>query len=258
MLGIRVIPCLLLKGDGLVKTIRFAEPTYIGDPINAIRIFNAKQVHELVFLDILATKAERKPNLKLIAKICDECFMPLTIGGGICDLHDIQELLRVGVEKVVINTHALENPQFIKTATAEFGSQAIVVSIDAKITRAKTYEVWTRSGSHAVGLDVVEAAQLMAGMGAGEILLNSIDRDGMMQGYDLDLIRLVADRINIPVIACGGAGNLRDLSSAVQDGHASAVAAGSMFVFHGPRRAVLINFPTPAELEKVFLSRGSI
>jgi imidazole glycerol-phosphate synthase subunit HisF len=254
MLKIRVIPCLLLKGDGLVKTVRFSNPTYLGDPINAVRIFNAKKVPELVFLDIMATKEGRHPNTQLISRICNECYMPLTMGGGIRSLSDIQELLRIGVEKVVVNTYAFEDPEFIKAATAEFGSQSIVVAIDAKKDKTGNYKVWTKAGSQQTERNVIDAARMVADSGAGEILLNSIDRDGMMQGYDVDLIRLVADGINIPVIACGGAGNLHDFTSAVRDGHASAVAAGSIFVFHGPRKAVLINFPTVEELENIFAS----
>ncbi|MBI2287960.1 MAG: imidazole glycerol phosphate synthase subunit HisF [Chloroflexi bacterium] len=249
MLRTRVIPCLLLKDKGLVKTIRFTQPTYIGDPINAVRIFNTKEVDELVFLDITATIEGRKLPIALASIIANECSMPFAIGGGIKTLDDIKELLNMGAEKVVINTQAVEDPSLIKTASNLFGNQSIVVSIDAKQQKNGAYEVYTHGGTRATGIDPVTMATKMEAIGAGEILLTSIDRDGTMQGYDLELIKLVTDATTVPIIACGGAGELSDFADAVRKGGASAVAAGSMFVFHGRRRAVLINFPTRAELE---------
>jgi cyclase len=249
MLKARVIPCLLLKNKGLVKTVQFKEPRYVGDPINAVWIFNQKEVDELIFLDIMATKERNKPPIELISKISDECFMPLTVGGGIRSVEDIKELLNAGAEKVSINTFAVENPSFIKEASDVFGSQSIVVAIDVKRHKKGLYEVFTNGGTRPAGIDPVSLAVQMAAMGAGEILLNSIDRDGTMKGYDIELIREVSDAVNIPVIACGGAGKLEDLAGAINGGRASAVAAGSFFVFHGRRRAVLINFPTKEELE---------
>jgi cyclase len=249
MLKARVIPCLLLKNKGLVKTVQFKEPRYVGDPINAVWIFNQKEVDELIFLDIMATKESKKPSIDLISKISDECFMPLTVGGGIRSVEDIKKLLNAGAEKVSINTYAVENPSFIKEASNVFGSQSIVVSIDVKRHKKGLYEAFTRGGSKPAGVDPVSLAVQMADMGAGEMLLNSIDRDGTWEGYDIELIRAVSDAVNIPVIACGGAGKLEDLALAINGGHASAVAAGSFFVFHGRRRAVLINFPSREELE---------
>lgn len=255
MLKARVIPCLLLKNKGLVKTVQFKEPRYVGDPINAVWIFNQKEVDELIFLDIMATKESNKPSIELISKISDECFMPLTVGGGIRSVEDIKELLNAGAEKVSINTYAVENPSFIKEASDVFGSQSIVVSIDAKRHKKGLYEVFTHRGTRPAGIDPVSLAVQMEGMGAGEILINSIDREGTMEGYDIQLIREVSDAVNIPVIACGGAGKLEDFADAINVGHASAVAAGSFFVFHGRRRAVLINFPTREELEPLLGAR---
>lgn len=252
MIRTRVIPCLLLRNRGLVKTVKFKDPKYLGDPINIVRIFNDKEVDELVFLDITATVENRKPPFKLISEIASECFMPLGYGGGIKDLEDIRQILSLGAEKVAINSYAVEQPTFIRAAADRFGSQSIVVSIDVKKSLFGKYEVMTHSGKKATGLDPVKFAIEMEQMGAGELLLNSIDRDGTMQGYDLDLIRRVSQVVTIPVVACGGARAVQDLVSAVHQGGASAVAAGSMFVFHGPHRAVLINFPTAAELRAAF------
>ena len=251
MLRPRILPCLLLKGTGLVKTIKFQNPTYIGDSTNAVRIFNKKEVDELIFLDIMATKEARKPPSQLISQISDECFMPLAAGGGIRTLKDINDLLIAGAEKVVINTYAVENPAFIKEAARKVGSQSVVISIDAKKRVDGSYEVYTHGGTKPTGICPVNFARLCQEMEAGEIMICSIDRDGTMTGYDLRLIKMVADAVNVPVIACGGAGNLEDSSKAVKVG-ASACAAGSMFVFYGSRRAVLINFPTKTELRQTF------
>jgi cyclase len=248
----RVIPCLLLRNKGLVKTVRFKDPTYLGDPINIVRIFNDKEVDELVFLDITATVEGRKPPFKLLSEIASECFMPLGYGGGIRDLEDARAILSLGVEKVVVNSYAVENPSFIRAAADRFGSQSVVVSVDVKRSLWGKYEVFTHSGSKATGLDPVRLAVEMERAGAGELLLNSIDRDGAMQGYDIDLIKRVSDAVGIPLVACGGARTVHDLADAVQRGGASAAAAGSMFVFQGPHRAVLINFPTAAELKETF------
>ncbi len=251
MLRPRVMPVLLLRGEGLVKGIQFKDYQYIGDPINAVKIFNEKEVDELIFLDISATKENRTPRLEFIEKIADECFMPFAVGGGIKSVKDIREILYAGAEKVSINTAAVENPVLIKEAANLFGSQSVVVSIDVKKKRwGGGYNVYTHTGSKRTELDPVHWAIQAVELGAGEILLNSIDRDGTMQGYDLDLIGQVARAVDVPVIVCGGAGKVEDFGEAVHCG-ASAVAAGSMFVFHGRKRAVLINFPTSGQLESV-------
>lgn len=252
MLRTRVIPCLLVQGQRLVKTVAFRDPRYVGDPINAVRIFNDKEVDELVVLDISATVEQRPPNLRLISEIASECFMPLAYGGGIRSLEQLQSIFSLGVEKVVINNEAAARPAFVRDAAGKFGSQSIIVSIDVKRKWFGGYEIRTRAGRQKTGLDPVRFARDMESAGAGEIFLNSIDRDGTMQGYDLDLIRAVSQAVSIPVIACGGAGTLADLAAAVTKGGAAAVAAGSMFVFHGKHRAVLINYPTRRELEANF------
>lgn len=261
----RIIPCLLLKEKGLVKTIQFKDPRYIGDPINAVRIFNDKEADELIFLDIMASRGggffglrKQAPiAFEMIAKISGECMMPLSYGGGITTIDEIKKLFGIGVEKVIINTQAAENPGLIREASEMFGNQSIIVSIDAKKTSQGNYEVFMRGGTKATGKDPVEFARDMAAQGAGELMINSIDQDGMMAGYDIGLIKAVADAVSVPVIACGGAGNIEDLSDAYLNGHASAMAAGSMFVFHGRKRAVLITYPTRSELEAIFSKRGS-
>lgn len=249
MLNIRVIPCLLLKGHGLVKTVQFKNPRYIGDPLNSVRIFNEKEVDELIFLDISASQEKREPSFELIKSIASEAFMPFGYGGGVSTIEHVSKLFHLGVEKVVINTQAVLNPALVQEASRLAGAQSIVVSIDVKKTLFGKYVVMTHGGTHNTGLDVVAFAQKMETMGAGEIFLNSIDRDGTLKGYDIELIRKVANAVSIPVVACGGAASLHDFAIAVRDGGASAVAAGSMFVFHGKHKAVLITYPPISELE---------
>lgn len=250
MIRPRVIPCLLLKNEGLVKTVKFKDPKYLGDPINIVRIFNDKEVDELIFLDITATVENRRPNFEVLGKITSECFMPLGYGGGIRDVNDVKKLLSMGVEKIVLNTSAVENPSLIRAAADYAGSQAVVISMDVKKTLLGKYEVCIRSGKKNTGLDPVKFAIEMEKQGAGELFVNSIDRDGTMQGYDLELVSRVADSVTVPVVACGGAGNIQHLAEAIQAG-ASAAAAGSMFVFQGPLRGVLISYPAQEELRRV-------
>jgi cyclase len=251
MLRIRIIPSLLLRNQGLVKTVGFKDPKYVGDPINAIRIFNEKEVDELIVFDTTATVDGRKPNFKLISDIAGECFMPFGYGGGIRDLADIKTLFSIGVEKVVINSYAIEKPIFIKDAADHFGSQSIIVSIDAKRNLLGKYTVYTYGGKIATKYDPVKLAQFMEEMGAGEIILTSIDRDGTMKGYDIDLIKKVTSVLNIPVVAIGGAGKIQDFIDAIQKGGASAVSAGSMFVFQGKHRAVLISYPSMEDIQSL-------
>lgn len=251
MIRPRVIPVLLLKGEGLVKTVRFKDPKYLGDPINIVRIFNDKEVDELIFLDITATNEGRQPPFEILAKITSECFMPLGYGGGIHSMEDVKALLGIGIEKVIMNTCAVEDPAFITEVAEYAGSQAVVVSMDVKKGFLGKYEVFTHSGRKGTGLDPVQHALEMEKRGAGELFLNVIDRDGMMQGYDLDLIRRVADTVHLPLVACGGAGDIRHLAEAIQQGGASAAAAGSLFVFQGPLRGVLISYPSQDELRTI-------
>ena len=251
MIKPRVIPCLLLQDQGLVKTVKFKAPKYLGDPINIVRIFNDKEVDELVFLDIKATNENRSPNFDLLRNIGSECFMPLGYGGGIRSMDDVRKLLGIGIEKIILNTSAVENPTLIRSAADYAGSSSVVISIDVKINIVGKYEVHTRSGRKGTGLDPVRQAVEVEKMGAGEILINSIDRDGMMEGYDLELIRHVSEAVDIPVVACGGAGNIGHLRDAIKLGGASAAAAGSMFVFQGPLRGVLISYPSPQDLKSL-------
>jgi len=248
----RVIPCLLLGGGGLVKTVRFREPRYVGDPINAVRIFNDKQADEIAVLDIRATNEGRSPNLEAVAEMVSEAFMPVAYGGGVADLETAIHLIQVGVEKVIVNTAAAESERLVEDISDHLGSSTLVVSIDAERSPDGTYQAMTRAGTRASGLDVRAHAEEMARRGAGELLLTSIDRDGTMTGYDLELIRQVASAVPIPVVACGGAGSTGDLLTAVRDGGAAAVAAGSLFVFHGRHRAVLITYPSYEARSELF------
>ncbi len=252
MLKTRVIPCLLLKGAGLVKTVKFKNPVYIGDPINAVRIFNDKEVDELIFLDISATPEKRVPNFKLLENIASEAFMPFGYGGGITNMQHIEQLFKLGVEKVILNTAAGNDPGLITEAARLYGNQSIVVSIDVKLDLWGKYEVWTSCGQHNTKVNPADYAVKMLELGAGEIFLNSIDRDGTFEGYDLKMIKYVSESIDIPLIASGGAGNLSDFTKAVKQAGASAVAAGSLFVFQGIHHAVLITYPAYNELEKLF------
>lgn len=252
MLATRVIPCLLLRNQGLIKTVKFKEPKYIGDPINAVRIFNEKEVDELIFLDITATTERKRPNFKMIAEIAGECFMPLAYGGGISSLDDIKTIFSLGVEKIVINSYAMEHPEIIRMAAELYGSQSIVISIDVKLNVFGRYEVLTHSGTKKTGQNPVQVALEMTAAGAGEIFLNSIDRDGTLQGFDIKLIQSVTSRVDTPVVVCGGAWTIDHLKEAVIQGGASAVAAGSMFVFHGKHRAVLITYPIYDEIKGIF------
>ena len=244
----RIIPCLLLKGNGFYKTARFRHPVYLGDPINILRIFNDKEADEIFILDISATSSSREPNIELLRDLASECFMPLGYGGGIRSIEQMATLFQTGFEKVSLNTSAHERPELVSAAARRFGSQSVVVSIDVKKTPFGGWQAMTHGGTRSSGRDPVEFARDMEDRGAGEILLNSIDRDGTMRGYDLPLIKAVAGAVGIPVIACGGAGNVRDLASAFITGGASAAAAGSFFVFQGPHRAVLISMPSQTEL----------
>lgn len=252
MLRTRVIPSLLLRNGGLVKTVRFSDAKYVGDPINAVRIFNEKEVDELMFLDISATASGRGPNFDLIRDIATEAFMPFGYGGGIGDVGQVAMLVSLGVEKVALNAAAVERPYLVREAADLVGSSSVVVSIDVKRSLLGRYEVVTHNASRRTGLDPVDWARRVADLGAGEILLTSVDREGTQKGYDTSLTRQVADAVQIPVIASGGAGSIQDFRSVVRDGGASAVAAGSLFVFHGKHRAVLITYPDYRELEKVF------
>lgn len=251
MLRTRVIPVLLMNGGGLVKTVKFKCPKYVGDPINAVKIFNEKEVDEIILLDITATIENRPPNFGMIRDIAGECFMPLAYGGGIRSFDDAQAVFQCGVEKVVLNS-AAGDLGLIKQIASTYGSQAVVISIDARRNFFGKRSVYSHSGSKSRGIVPTEFARMTADAGAGEILINSIEREGTYQGYDLDLVSSVSEVVSIPVVALGGAASVDDLAFVVKQGGASAAAAGSIFVFHGKHRAVLINFPSQEELRSLF------
>ncbi len=248
----RIIPILLLKNNGLVKTLKFKEPKYIGDPVNAIRIFNEKEVDELVFLDILASKDQKEPDFNTLKDIAGECFMPLSYGGGIKSVEIIREILNVGVEKVVLNTHAFREPELINQAAEVFGSSTIIVSIDVKKNFWGKSEVYIHGGQENTHKSPMEWAKEVEYRGAGEIMINSIDQDGTMKGYDVELVKSLTTNLNIPVIAAGGASSIDDFVKIFNEGNAAAAAAGSMFVFQGKHRAVLITYPSQHELKLIF------
>lgn len=242
MIRTRIIPALLLKDESLVKTIRFGKFTYVGDPCNTVRIFNELEVDELLFLDICATPEKRPPDLKVLKDIANECFMPLGYGGGIRTFEHAKAIFETGFEKVAINSYAIENPAFITELASHFGSQAVMVSIDVKKDILGKYRVHSHAGKKPSVRDPVEWAQEAEALGAGEILLTSMDREGTWLGFDLDLIKAVTNAVRIPVIAHGGAGTAAHIRDAVQRGGASAVALGSMVVFQKKGMGVLINF----------------
>ena len=248
----RVIPILLLKNKGLVKSVQFKDYKYIGDPINAVKIFNDLRADELIFLDILASKEKRSISLDFVKNVGDEANMPFSVGGGINSILKIKEIINAGAEKAIINSYSVEKPMFIREAAEEFGSSTIVVSMDIKKRLFGKKQLYTLGGTLATGLNPIDFAKKMEEMGAGEIMVNSIEQDGMMNGYDLELIKDIAQAVTIPVIAAGGAGKLDDFKLAVTKAHASAVAAGSMFVYHGSRKAVLVNYPSNKELIETF------
>jgi imidazole glycerol-phosphate synthase subunit HisF len=251
VLRTRVIPALLLRNESLVKTVRFGKFSYVGDPANTVRIFNELEVDELLFLDITASREKRSPNLSVLADIADECFMPLGYGGGIRSLEQSKAVFDIGFEKVSINTHAAENPLLIGEIASHYGSQAVIASIDVKKGLFGGQSVRTLGGRRNTRRDPVEWAIEVEEMGAGEILLTSIDLEGTWQGFDLELVKRITDAVSIPVIAHGGAGCLQDIGDAVAIGGASAVALGSMVVFQKPGMGVLVNFPDTLSLKEI-------
>ena len=244
----RVIPVLLLKDKALVKSVRFKNYKYIGDPINAVRIFNELRADELVFLDIDASRNDRLISLDFVRKVGEEACMPFSVGGGIRSLNDIKSILAAGAEKVVIGTRAGIEPAFIKQASDAFASSTIVVCMDVKKKLFRGDRTWVLNGTSSTQYAPVDFARLMEDNGAGELIVQSIERDGAMTGYDIDLIMTISDAVGIPVIALGGAGTVEHLTEAYRDGRANAVAAGSMFVYQDTRRGVLVNYPEKGEL----------
>ena len=250
----RVIPVLLLSGDGLVKTIRFDEAKYIGDPINAMKIFNDSEVDELILLDITSGRSGQSPQWARLAEIISEAFMPVTYGGAVREFSQVEKLFSLGVEKVAFNTAGFTTPQLLEKTAHAYGNQSVVASVDVKKNFWGRYDTFINYGRTPTKVTPVDYARRMEELGAGEILLNSIDRDGTRSGYDLEMIQAVSQAVSVPVVACGGAHELKDFHRAIFGAGASAVAAGSMFVFHGRLRGVLINYPRPAELRDLFQS----
>jgi len=243
----RIIPVLLLKNKGLVKTQRFENPRYVGDPMNAVKIFNDLHVDELIFLDITATRERRCIAPDLVKEIGDEGNMPFAAGGGICTLLQIEKIIKAGAEKVVLNTAAFEVKNLLSDAAKAFGSSTIVVSMDVKKKFLGSQKVFVKAGTTSTNMAPVEYAKMMEQEGAGELFLTDIQHEGCMEGYNLELIHKISSAVSIPVIAHGGAGNDAHLKAAINEGHASAAAAGSRFVYRGPHHAVLINYIEAAD-----------
>lgn len=252
MLATRLMPCLLMSNGGLVKTVRFKEGSYVGDPVNAVRIFNQKEVDELILLDIHATTESRGIDFGTLEKVVSECFMPICYGGGVRTIEDMRRLYALGIEKVSLGAAAFEVPGLVQLASREFGAQAVVVTLDVKKSLLGKHTVRTRNGTQDTKMLPFDAARTFVDQGAGEIFLYSIDRDGTWSGFDLKLIESVSQSVNVPVVATGGAGSLQDIKAAVKDAGASAVAIGSMAVFQGKDLGVLIKFPARKDQETLF------
>ena len=247
----RVIPVLLLKDLGLVKTFQFGKPKYIGDPINTVKIFNNFKADEIIFLDISATKNNSLISTKFIRDVGEQAFMPFAVGGGIRTLKQAENCIKNGAEKIVINSHSLINHKLIVDCVNSLGQQSVVVSIDVRKSIFGSYKVYRNGGRKKTSYSAKKWALIVEDLGAGEIMINDIRNDGVMKGYDLDLINDITESVSVPVIACGGAGTLNDIKLAIDSG-AHAVAAGSLFVFQGPRKGVLVNYPSKSQLESIF------
>jgi len=252
MLRSRIIPCLLIKNRGLVKTVNFDNPKYVGDPINAVKIFNEKESDEIIVLDIDATRLNREPDYEMIKNLAIECRMPLCYGGGVKNVEQIKKIISLGVEKVAISSSALNQPSLISHAAKMVGSQSVVVIVDVKKKRfVNKYEAYTHNGTISTKQEIVKLVKHFASLGAGEIVINSIDRDGYMNGYDLKLVEQVRDVISLPITVLGGAGTHEHMSELVNSFGVIGAAAGSMFVFKGKYKAVLINYPSQKEKDKI-------
>jgi len=248
MLRPRIIPCLLVKNGGLVKTVNFANPKYVGDPINAVKIFNEKEVDEMIVLDIDATAQNRQPDYSMIKNLAAECRMPLCYGGGVKTVEQVERIISLGVEKVAISSIVVSNPQIVSHSAEVVGSQSIVVVMDVKKTMGNSnYEMWIHNASKPTGLSPVDFAKQVENLGAGEVVINSIDHDGVMKGYDMDLVNEIREAISLPITVLGGAGSLKDIAALIRTFGIIGAAAGSLFVFKGIYRAVLISYPSRAE-----------
>lgn len=246
----RVIPVLLISDFGLYNTVNFKEPRYIGDPLNTIRIFNEKEVDELIILDFLASKNNTIPNFSYLQDIAGEAFMPLAYGGNLRSIHDVRQVFTLGFEKIVLNSSLFENPSLVDSVVKEYGSQSVIGSIDVKKKFFSSYKVYSKNATIKAKIELADLITNLEQRGVGELLVNSIDNDGCMNGYDLNLVKYVTDRVSIPVIACGGLSSIKDMSDAIYLANASAVSGSSFFVYIGPHRAVLITYPDRDILSK--------
>lgn len=251
MLRTRVIPCLQIIDDALVKTVKFSNHHYIGDPINTVRIFNELEVDELCFLDIRATLENRQPNFKILEEIANECFMPLSYGGGVKNAETAKKILSIGFEKIILNSAISENPNLVTELAKHSGSQSVIGSIDVKRSLWGKHQVFTHDGTKKMDEDPVSYARRLEGLGIGELLVTSMDQDGTWRGYDLEIIKKIVDAVSVPVIANGGAGSIAHIGEVVKQSGASAVALGSMVVYQKKDLGVLVNFPDKLELEKI-------
>lgn len=252
MLRPRIIPSLLIQDNGLVKTVNFKNPKYVGDPINAVKIFNEKEVDELAIFDIDATVLGKEPNYSLIERLASQSMMPLCYGGGVKTVEQAQRIFSLGIEKIALSSAVLQNPKLITQISDRVGAQSVIVVLDVKKKLLGGYEVFTHNGKKATGINPFKFVEEAQKLGAGEIVINSIDKDGIMKGYDLDLIAKVREKITLPMTVLGGAGSLDDIKKVIDQHGVIGVAAGSLFVFKGPYKAVLINYPTQIEKNKIF------
>mgnify|MGYP000706365344 CR=1 FL=1 len=252
MLRPRIIPSLLIHDNGLVKTVNFKNPKYVGDPINAVKIFNEKAVDELVVFDIDATVLGKEPNYSLIERLASQSMMPLCYGGGVKTVEQAQRIFSLGIEKIALSSAVLQNPKLITEISDRVGAQSVIVVLDVKKKLLGGYEVYTHNGKKATGINPFKFVEDVQKLGAGEIVINSIDKDGIMKGYDLDLIAKIREKISLPMTVLGGAGTLEDIEKVIDQHGVIGVAAGSLFVFKGPYKAVLINYPTQLEKNKIF------
>lgn len=252
MLAPRIIPCLLVHNKGLVKTTKFKDPKYVGDPINAVKIFNEKESDELMVIDIDATVENREPDYKMIENLAVECRMPLCYGGGIKNVEQATKIFNLGVEKIALSYSAIENPELVKAIAKEVGNQSVVVVIDVKKKMFGGYDVYTHNGKKKSKINLEKFIEELQSFGVGEIVINSIDNDGVMKGYDIGLIEKLKPLIDVPLTVLGGAGTLEDMKTLISKFGIIGCAAGSMFVFKGKYRAVLINYPKEDEKEKLY------
>jgi cyclase len=252
MLRSRIVPCLLVRNKGLVKTVQFKDSKYVGDPINAVKIFNEKEVDELIVLDIDATKEKRSPNFKMIQDLAVECRMPLCYGGGIKTVEQAKEIIKLGAEKIAVSSIIFENKERVKEIAEAVGVQSVIAVLDVKKKGLfGKYQVYIDNGTKSTGKDPVKVAKELEAFGVGEVVINSIDHDGMMKGYDLKLIELIREAINLPLTVLGGAGKLEDIKELIKKYKIIGAAAGSLFVFKGKYKAVLINYPSRDEIKEI-------